>query len=188
MQARASRYKYVMSGFSAVVTTGIYCRPGLLRAPRPGQREALRPRSRRRGRGLPGLHAVPSVPRGRSRRRGRVRGRLPRDPARRRGRRDGMTARTPSPAGSGCRRGTCAGLFQEQVGVTPVQLARSSRAHFARRLLDDTDLPITDIAFAVRLRQPAPVQPHRQRDLPRHASRAARPPAHWRIGWWRTGG
>src|SRR5579864_4249588 len=39
-------------------------------------------------------------------------------------------------------------LFQEQVGVTPAQLARSRRAHFARRLLDDTDLSITDIAFA----------------------------------------
>lgn len=39
-------------------------------------------------------------------------------------------------------------LFQEQVGVTPAQLARSSRAHFARRLLDDTDLSITEIAFA----------------------------------------
>ncbi len=39
-------------------------------------------------------------------------------------------------------------LFQDEVGVTPVQLARSSRAHFARRLLDDTDLSVTDIAFA----------------------------------------
>jgi len=39
-------------------------------------------------------------------------------------------------------------LFQDQVGVTPSQLARSSRAHFARRLLDDTDLSVTDIAFA----------------------------------------
>ena len=39
-------------------------------------------------------------------------------------------------------------LFREQVGVTPVQLARSSRAHFARRLLDDTDLSITEVAFA----------------------------------------
>jgi AraC family transcriptional regulator of adaptative response / DNA-3-methyladenine glycosylase II len=39
-------------------------------------------------------------------------------------------------------------LFQDQVGVTPVQLARSSRAHFARRLLDDTDLSVTEIAFA----------------------------------------
>jgi AraC family transcriptional regulator of adaptative response / DNA-3-methyladenine glycosylase II len=39
-------------------------------------------------------------------------------------------------------------LFAEHVGVTPDQLARSKRAHFARRLLDDTDLTITDIAFA----------------------------------------
>jgi AraC family transcriptional regulator of adaptative response / DNA-3-methyladenine glycosylase II len=39
-------------------------------------------------------------------------------------------------------------LFRDQVGVTPLQLARSSRAHFARRLLDDTDLSITEIAFA----------------------------------------
>jgi AraC family transcriptional regulator of adaptative response / DNA-3-methyladenine glycosylase II len=39
-------------------------------------------------------------------------------------------------------------LFQEHLGVTPDQLARSRRAHFARRLLDDTDLPVIDIAFA----------------------------------------
>ncbi|MEV4125586.1 helix-turn-helix domain-containing protein [Nocardia sp. NPDC049707] len=39
-------------------------------------------------------------------------------------------------------------MFQEQVGATPDQLARSRRAHFARRLLDDTDLSVTDIAFA----------------------------------------
>jgi AraC family transcriptional regulator, regulatory protein of adaptative response / DNA-3-methyladenine glycosylase II len=32
--------------------------------------------------------------------------------------------------------------------VTPDQLARSRRAHFARRLLDDTDLTVVDIAFA----------------------------------------
>jgi AraC family transcriptional regulator, regulatory protein of adaptative response / DNA-3-methyladenine glycosylase II len=39
-------------------------------------------------------------------------------------------------------------LFVEQVGVTPDRLARSRRAHFARRLLDDTDLPITQVAYA----------------------------------------
>ncbi|MPZ51648.1 MAG: helix-turn-helix domain-containing protein [Acidimicrobiia bacterium] len=38
--------------------------------------------------------------------------------------------------------------FIEEVGVTPSQLARSSRAHFARRLIDDTDLTMTEIAFA----------------------------------------
>lgn len=39
-------------------------------------------------------------------------------------------------------------LFVETVGVTPHGLARSARTHFGRRLLDDTDLRIADIAFA----------------------------------------
>ena len=39
-------------------------------------------------------------------------------------------------------------LFVAHLGVTPDGLARSARAHFARRLLDDTDLTITEIAFA----------------------------------------
>jgi AraC family transcriptional regulator, regulatory protein of adaptative response / DNA-3-methyladenine glycosylase II len=39
-------------------------------------------------------------------------------------------------------------LFMTYVGVTPDGVARSCRAHFARRLLDDSELSITDIAFA----------------------------------------
>jgi AraC family transcriptional regulator of adaptative response / DNA-3-methyladenine glycosylase II len=39
-------------------------------------------------------------------------------------------------------------LFATHVGATPDGLARSSRAHFARRLLDDTDLSILKIAVA----------------------------------------
>ena len=39
-------------------------------------------------------------------------------------------------------------LFDDHVGVTPTQLAYSRRAHFARRLLDDSDLTITEVAFA----------------------------------------
>jgi AraC family transcriptional regulator of adaptative response / DNA-3-methyladenine glycosylase II len=39
-------------------------------------------------------------------------------------------------------------LFLAHLGVSPDQLARSRRAHFARRLLDDTDLTVVDIAFA----------------------------------------
>ncbi|MFI5690546.1 bifunctional transcriptional activator/DNA repair enzyme AdaA [Kribbella sp. NPDC051586] len=39
-------------------------------------------------------------------------------------------------------------MFNEHLGVTPDQFARSRRAHFARRLLDDTDLGIAEIAFA----------------------------------------
>ncbi|MEJ3651649.1 helix-turn-helix domain-containing protein [Actinomycetes bacterium KLBMP 9759] len=39
-------------------------------------------------------------------------------------------------------------LFRTHLGVSPDDLARSRRAHFARRLLDDTDLAVVDIAFA----------------------------------------
>lgn len=39
-------------------------------------------------------------------------------------------------------------LFVEHVGTTPDGLARSRRVHFARRLLDDTDLPVTKVAAA----------------------------------------
>ena len=39
-------------------------------------------------------------------------------------------------------------LFVSHLGVTPDGLARSARAHFARRLLDDTDLSMLEIALA----------------------------------------
>jgi AraC family transcriptional regulator, regulatory protein of adaptative response / DNA-3-methyladenine glycosylase II len=39
-------------------------------------------------------------------------------------------------------------LFADHVGATPSDVARSRRAHFARRLLDDTDLPMTQLARA----------------------------------------
>ena len=56
--------------------------------------------------------------------------------------------RPTSPPASASAPGTSAGCFGEHVGATPDQVARSPRAHFARRLLDDTDLSLTDIAFA----------------------------------------
>jgi AraC family transcriptional regulator of adaptative response / DNA-3-methyladenine glycosylase II len=39
-------------------------------------------------------------------------------------------------------------LFLQHLGTSPDQLARSRRAHFARRLLDDTDLTVLEVAFA----------------------------------------
>ncbi|MET7277733.1 AlkA N-terminal domain-containing protein [Kribbella sp. NPDC005582] len=39
-------------------------------------------------------------------------------------------------------------MFHDHLGVTPDQFARSRRAHFARRLLDDSELGIAEIAFA----------------------------------------
>jgi AraC family transcriptional regulator, regulatory protein of adaptative response / DNA-3-methyladenine glycosylase II len=39
-------------------------------------------------------------------------------------------------------------LFVEHLGLTPDQLARSTRVHFARRLLDDSDLSVAEITYA----------------------------------------
>jgi AraC family transcriptional regulator, regulatory protein of adaptative response / DNA-3-methyladenine glycosylase II len=39
-------------------------------------------------------------------------------------------------------------MFNDHLGATPDQLARSRRAHFARRLLDDSELTVADVAFA----------------------------------------
>jgi len=43
-------------------------------------------------------------------------------------------------------------LFAEHVGATPALVARSKRAHFARRLLDESDLPVDAIAEAAGFR------------------------------------
>jgi AraC family transcriptional regulator of adaptative response / DNA-3-methyladenine glycosylase II len=37
-------------------------------------------------------------------------------------------------------------LFVEHVGTTPGAVARTRRAHFARKLIDETDLPMTEVA------------------------------------------
>src|SRR5207237_9306790 len=39
-------------------------------------------------------------------------------------------------------------LFEEHLGASPVAIAQSRRVHFARTLIADTSLPITDVAFA----------------------------------------
>ena len=136
-----------MNTFSAVVTTGIYCRPGCSARPNPGN---VRPFERAAAAEASGFRAC-------------LRCRPYRSPEPIEwaapelvcravqlivdGALDGATE-----ADLGARLGVSARhlrrLFADHVGVTPDQLARSRRAHFARRLLDDTDLTITDIAFA----------------------------------------
>ena len=39
-------------------------------------------------------------------------------------------------------------LFLQHVGAPPITMAQTRRLHFAKRLLDETQLPITEIAFA----------------------------------------
>jgi AraC family transcriptional regulator of adaptative response / DNA-3-methyladenine glycosylase II len=135
-------------GLSAVLTTGIYCRPGCSARPRPehvvtygtpaaaeaaGFRACLRCRPYRAA-GMPRwldgpelvCRAVQLVLGGALDEAGE----------------DALAARLGVSARH-LRR-----LFDAHVGATPDQLARSRRAHFARRLLDDTDLPIAQVAFA----------------------------------------
>ena len=136
-----------MTTYSAVVTTGIYCRPGCGAKPQAdnvrtfetaaaaeaaGFRACLRCRPYRIAGSLPWdspelvCRAVQLV----------IGGALDEGSEADLGRRLGLSSRH-------LRR-----LFHGHVGVTPDQLARSRRAHFARRLLDDTDLSVVDVAFA----------------------------------------
>jgi AraC family transcriptional regulator of adaptative response / DNA-3-methyladenine glycosylase II len=39
-------------------------------------------------------------------------------------------------------------LFEGQLGASPLAVARTRRVHFARRLLDETGLPVADVALA----------------------------------------
>ena len=136
-----------MQVLSAVVTTGIYCRPGCGGRPHPenvrpyllaaaaesdGFRPCLRCRPYRTS--GPAFWSGPELV---------CRAvQLITDGALDGGTEDQLAARL-GVSGRHLRR-----LFVAELGVTPDGLARSRRAHFARRLLDDTDLPITDVAFA----------------------------------------
>lgn len=43
-------------------------------------------------------------------------------------------------------------LFQQHVGASPLAVANTQRLHFAKRLIDETSLPLTDVAFAAGYR------------------------------------
>ncbi len=137
-----------MERISAVVTTGIYCRPGCSAQPRAdnvrpyalaaaaeaaGYRACLRCRPYRAAQ----LSAWAGGPELVCRAVGLILD----------GALDGATE-----ADLGARLGISARhlrrLFVEHLGVTPDGLARSARTHFARRLLDDTDLTVLEISLA----------------------------------------
>ncbi len=39
-------------------------------------------------------------------------------------------------------------LFQQHVGASPVAVAQTQRLHFAKKLIDETDLPLAEVCFA----------------------------------------
>ena len=141
------RYIWRVHSFSGVVTTGIYCRPGCGARPRAenvrrfplaaaaeaaGYRACLQCRPYRWPESVtwsgPELvcRAVRLI----------LDGGLDNATEEQLGERLGVSARH-------LRR-----LFTSHLGVTPDGLARSARSHFARRLLDDTDLSMLEIALA----------------------------------------
>ena len=136
-----------MEAFSAVVTTGIYCRPGCSARPKP---ENVRPYPSAAAAEAAGFRACLRCRPYRSPQPVTATGpelvcravQLILDGALDDGNESDLGARL-GVSGRNLRR-----LFQTHLGVTPDGLARSGRAHFARRLLDDTDLPVTDVAFA----------------------------------------
>jgi len=132
---------------NAVVTTGIYCRDGCPASPLPGnlrtypldaaaEAAGFRPclRCRPEQRAQPASWDVPSL----------VADALDRICA---GALDVGTeaglARSCGVSPRHLRR-----LFAEHVGATPTQIAIARRAHFARRLIDETDLPVAQLAYA----------------------------------------
>ena len=136
------------SAYSAVVTTGIYCRPGCSGAPKdenvlpfvfPAAAEAhgFRPCLRCRPDTAPGPPSwlAPSELVCRALRligQGALDGAGEHDLARRLGVSERHLRR----------------LFDAHVGASPDVVARSRRVHFARRLLIETDLPVAQIGFA----------------------------------------
>ena len=136
-----------MDTFTGVVTTGIYCRPGCSGAPlerntRPytsaaaaeaaGFRPCLRCRPDREP--APGWVDAPELV---------CRAlRAIADGALDNATEDALAARLGVSARH-LRR-----LFDVHVGATPAEVARSRRAHFARRLVDDTDLSLAQVAAA----------------------------------------
>jgi AraC family transcriptional regulator, regulatory protein of adaptative response / DNA-3-methyladenine glycosylase II len=145
--ARTGDIHVVVDSFSGVVTTGIYCRPGCGARPRAENVTKFQLAAAAEAAGFracfqcrpyrwpqPVTWAAPElVCRA-------VRlildGSLDRANEEQLGARLGISARH-------LRR-----LFTSHLGVTPDGLARSARAHFARRLLDDTDMSMIEIALA----------------------------------------
>ena len=137
-----------MTTYSAVVTTGIYCRPGCAAQPRAENVRTFGLAAAAEAAGFRACHRCRPY-----RVAGPVSSGAPElacqalqliiDGALDDGGNEEDLARRIGVSARHLRR-----LFVAHLGATPDQLARSRRAHFARRLLDDTDLPVIDVAFA----------------------------------------
>ena len=80
----------------------------------------------------------------------------------------------PRRAGSASARATSTAC-SAPIGASPLQVARTLRVQRAKRLLDQTKLPMADVAARCRLCQPAPLQCGICRGLQAHAERRPAP-------------
>ncbi|HEX9695689.1 MAG TPA: AlkA N-terminal domain-containing protein [Actinomycetota bacterium] len=135
--------------FTGVTTTGIYCRP-VCPAPTPkranvrfyptaaaAQAAGFRPCLRCKPEHSAGTPAWPAVPEPVSRALALIgSGALD----------DGSVNDLAARVGVGGRQ--LRRLFDAHVGAAPLAVGRARRVHFAKRMLDETDRPVTEIAFA----------------------------------------
>ena len=68
-------------------------------------------------------------------------------------------------------------LFAAHVGTSPLQVAQTRRAHFARQLIDGSALPLAEIAFAAGFGSVRRFNAAMRRAFGRTPTRAARPHA-----------
>ena len=126
--------------------------PPVLPGPHPAGPQRLLLHHRRRRPRAPGFRAcrrcrpdaVPGLARvGRARRR-----RRPRHAADRRRRGGALRRPRAWPRGSATPSASCTACSSAELGVGPLALARAQRAQTARLLIETTDLPMADVAFA----------------------------------------
>ncbi len=137
-----------MTTYSAVVTTGIYCRPGCGARPLTHNTRTFELAAAAEAAGFRACHRCRPY---------RVAGPVGSNPPEIvceavqliiGGALDGGGTEADLAASIGISPRHLRRLFLKHLGASPDQLARSRRAHFARRLLDDTDLTILEVAFA----------------------------------------
>ena len=156
---------------------GIYCRPVCpARLAASAERALLPPRRRRRPRKAsdPAGAAAPKRPRARPpgpARRPRWRARCA-SSATELSTRSGVGPAGRARLGLGERQ--LRRLFTQHVGAGPLAVAATRRAHLAKKLLDETDLPATEIAFAAGYASVRRFNAAVQLGLPRLPPRAAR--------------